>query len=90
MQTNPKLKELDTYRKRLMASIGGWLKAMGIESNDKKIKAVACRAAQRDGFNDIPVEQLRSLYAAFNKKQKDLKNVEALTAEKIDYLSFCN
>jgi hypothetical protein len=87
---NPKLAELDKHRKRLMASIGGWLCAMGISSDGAKIKAIACRAAKRDNFNDIPMEQLRSLYAAFNKKQTDLKNVGELTTDFIDYLSLLN
>ena len=87
---NPRLAELDQHRKRLMASIGAWLRAMSVPSNGTKIKAIACRASQRDNFNDIPLEQLRSLYAAFNKKQKDLAMVEALTIESIDYLSTLN
>lgn len=87
---NPNLAELDRNRKRLMASIGGWLQAMGVLSNGSKIKAIACRASQRNDFNEIPLEQLRSLYAAFNKKQKDLRSVEMLTAEYIDILSINN
>ena len=87
---NPKLAELDRHRKRLMASIGAWLRAMSILSSSTKIKAIACRASGRDSFNDIPLEQLRSLYAAFNKKQKDLRNVELLTTEYIDFLSINN
>jgi hypothetical protein len=87
---NPKLAELDKHRKRLMASIGGWLRAMGVSFGGTKIKAIACRASQRDNFNDIPLEQLRSLYAAFNKKQKDLHSVELLTTEFIDILSMNN
>jgi len=87
---NPHLAELDRHRKRLMASIGGWLRAMSIASNSAKIKSIACRASGRDNFNDIPLEQLRSLYAAFNKKQHDLRNVEQLTTEYIDILSINN
>ena len=87
---NPKLKDLDRLRKRLMASIGGWLRLMSVTGGSDKIKAIACRAARRDDFNAIPREQLRSLYAAFNKKQKDLRSVESLTAEFIDILSINN
>ena len=87
---NPKLAELDQHRKRLMASIGAWLRAMSVSSNGEKIKAIACRASGRDSFNEIPLEQLRSLYAAFNKKQRDLRNVELLTTEYIDFLSINN
>jgi hypothetical protein len=87
---NPKLAELDKHRKRLMASIGGWLCAMNISSNSAKIKAIARRASQRDDFNDIPLEQLRSLCAAFNKKQQDLKMVENLTIEELNVLTIKN
>lgn len=89
-QADPKLNQLDENRKRLMASVGGWLRLMGVPSNASKIKAIACRAAQRADFNEIPLEQLRSLYAAFNKKQRDLKQVEQMTDEMIDYLSLLN
>ena len=90
MQLNPKLQELDKARKRLMASIGAWLRAMGVPHDANYIKAVACRAAKRDNFNEIPFEQLRSLYASFKKMKKDLENVEELTVEIIDYLSINN
>ncbi len=88
--TNPKLVELDKCRKRLMASIGGWLKLMNIPGGNNKIKAIACRASGKSEFNEISLEQLRSLYAAFNKKQKDLQKVESLTTEFIDILSINN
>lgn len=90
IKTNPKLVELDKWRKRLMAAIGGWLRLMNVSGGVGKIIAIACRAASRDQFNDIPLEQLRSLYYAFNKKQKDLQSVELLTAEFIDILSINN
>ena len=87
---NPKLAELDKHRKRLMGSIGGWLRAMNIRSDGAKIKAIACRASRRDHFNAIPLEQLRSLYAAFNKKQKDLTTVERMTGDELDMLMMMN
>jgi hypothetical protein len=90
MQSNPRLAEMDVWRKRLMAAVGGWLRAMGRESNGQVIKAIACRAAARVSFNEIPLEQLRSLYYAFGKKQKDLRKVEELTDEQIDLLISMN
>ena len=87
---DPRLAELDRARKRLMAAIGGWMCGMGMLVNGDKIKAVACRAAQRERFNDIPMEQLRSLYAAFLKKQKDLERVERFTAEEAARLARLN
>jgi len=87
---NPKLAELDRNRKRLIASIGAWLRAMNRIDNIQIIKAVACRASKRDSFNEIPIEQLRSLYSAFIKKKKDLAMVEKLTVDELDLLTMCN
>ena len=87
---NPQLAETDTWRKRLMASIGGWLRVMSVESNAVKIKAIACRAAARDQFNDIPREQLISLYYAFLKKQKDFKRVDAIVKDQLEDLKYMN
>ena len=62
-----------------------------IEQNEMNIvKAIACRAAQADRFNAIPLERLRSLYYAFGKKTKDLAFVDKLTSEELDYLTFVN
>jgi len=82
-----KIPDLDAHRKRLIAAIGGWLRAMGQKETISIIKAIACRAAKHDTFNSIPIEQLRSLYAAFGKKQKDLANVENMTVDMIDLLT---
>ncbi|MDR0872537.1 MAG: hypothetical protein LBN27_03585 [Prevotellaceae bacterium] len=89
-QLNPELQELDKLRKRLIASIFAWGKSMGIGMDMVKVKKIAARAAKRTDFNDIPKEQLRSLYAAFNKKKKDLNTVEEFTADMIKYLSTYN
>jgi len=90
MEANPQLMKLDQARKRTMASIGAWLRAMNKQENLNIIKGIACRASKKDNFNDIPLEQLRSLYAAFNKKRKDLEMVEFMTAEQIEFLSLQN
>lgn len=82
--------ELDKWRKRLIASIGGWLRAMNKSENIDMIKAIACRAAVKQEFTQIPMEQLRSLYSAFTKKQKDLKSVEMLTEVEIGWLEMLN
>lgn len=88
--SNPKLVELDKCRKRLIAAVGGWLKALGKQNDIKMIKAVACRAAEREAFNDIPLERLRSLYAAFTDKQKDLQTVRDMTIDELDILTYMN
>lgn len=85
-KVNPEMAEMDKRRKRLMAAIGGWLKAMHMHSDSSRIKAIACRAAKQDDFNAIPTDRLRSLYYAFSKAEKDLSNVSELTAEMLEYL----
>lgn len=89
-QANPALAETDRLRKRLIASVGGWMKAMNIDGNIDTIKGIACRAAGQRSFNAIPVERLRSLYYAFSKKQKDLAFVDAVTAGIIEQLTSAN
>lgn len=43
--------ETDKLRKRVMASIGAYLKAIGRESNATVIKGIACRASGYEDFN---------------------------------------
>jgi len=73
-----------------MASIGGWLRLIGREQNAQVIKAIACRAAKHDNYNDIPVDRLRNLYYSFLNKQEDIKRVGEITAEEIEILSYLN
>lgn len=92
---HPEENEMDRWRKRLIAAIYGWRKAMGSNNTTiDEVKAIACRAAgevaERKGFNSIPLERLRSLYYAFSKKTKDLQTVEQLTQEELDYKSTVN
>lgn len=88
----PDYAEMDKWRKRLIAAIGGWLQVMGREQNLTVIKAIACRAAGNENkqFNSISLEKLRSLYYAFRNKTKDMSNVEMLTSAEIKYLKFSN
>ena len=90
---NPKIDELDKLRKRVMASIYGWRKALGCVTNEKEVKAIACRAAEipegygiNDRFNSIGKEKLTNLMHTFNNKTKILNNVETMTQEQIDKL----
>jgi len=89
-EINPRNADYDTWRKRLIASIGGWLKSMNQEGNIDMIKGIACRASDVDSFNRIPIERLRSLYYAFTKKQKDLKFVDSITREELNFLTAMN
>lgn len=89
-KVNPQAAEMDKLRKGLMASIGGWLECMNRISNADIIKGIACRASGKASFNQIPKEQLRSLYYAFKKKQEDMQSVEQLTEIELGYLSIAN
>ncbi|MFV0269442.1 hypothetical protein [Maribellus mangrovi] len=89
-ELSPRTADYDKWRKRLIGAIGGWLKAMNKESNIDLIKAIACRAAGVDNFNRIPIERLRSLYHAFRNKQKDLRFVDGVTREELDFLIAMN
>ena len=73
LQLDPKMGEMDKWRKRVFASIGGYLKFAGKEQSPALIKRIACRATEHDNFNDIPVERLRNVYNAFNKRQQDME-----------------
>jgi hypothetical protein len=90
-QVNPELAQTDRWRKRLLAAVFGWLNKMGKhEATPELVKAIACRAAGVDRYNQIPVERLRSLYYAFGKKSRDLDFIDQITAAEIDNLIHCN
>jgi hypothetical protein len=74
----PEAAELDRWRKRLMAAVGGWLRTKGGGENANYIKAIACRAADKERFNDIPLSTLRNLYYEFRNKQKTARRVEVV------------
>lgn len=82
LRANPAANTANCWRKRLIAAVDGYLRAMGKPGgNIAEIKAVACRAAQTDNFNRIPVERLKSLYNAFKNREKDLKEIDKMTGE---------
>jgi len=58
------------WRKRVMASIGGWLYVTSRTQSAIIIKGIACRATGHDDFNKIPVSRLRDLYSEFLHKQE--------------------
>lgn len=72
--------DMDKLRKRVMASIGRYLKQSGKASNASMIKAIACRATGHDDFNKIPRERLRNLIGLFNNKVKDGEAVNKIAA----------
>lgn len=90
IKLNPELKTLDDWRKRVMASIGGWLRTIGRDQNAQIIKQIACRATGHHLFNEIPIERLMNIYYSFLKKQKDFKAIEQIANEELEILSYLN
>lgn len=66
--TRQSLDELDNARKRLIAVLFSFLKDNEEKPTMQYVKAVACKAAKIDIFNDIPLNQLKSLYRTFGTK----------------------
>ncbi len=58
--------ELDKARKRLIAALFEFLKEH--KPTIQYVKGVACNAAGVSNFNDIPLNQLKSLYRTFGTK----------------------
>ncbi|WP_026473969.1 phage protein GemA/Gp16 family protein [Alkaliflexus imshenetskii] len=82
----------DKWRKRVMASIYGYLQLTGRKANTEYVKAIAMRSAG-DGyasFNQIPVSKLKVLYYAFLDKQKTLKRTGELMNDDMDFMQFQN
>lgn len=81
LQLNKGAKEADRLRKRVIASIGGWLRLTGKQHTIDTIKSIACRATGYSDFNKIPNERLRNLYNTFRNKQKDMDAAERIAME---------
>jgi hypothetical protein len=96
MQLNPALAEMDKLRKRLIAAISDYLRVMGVDIFQKEFKectydekeqrrqyakGTAINASGKEDFNQIPRNQLISLYHGFVKMKKDMAAVEELTRE---------
>lgn len=83
-------KEPDMWRKRVLASVGAWLRQINKQDNADIIKAIACRATKTSNFNSIPVSRLRDLYYEFSKKAKTVQSVQMIKADEIAYLQSAN
>lgn len=83
LQLNKGAKEADRLRKRVIASIGGWLRLTGKQHTIDTIKSIACRATGYSDFNKIPTERLRNLYNCFLQKQRDEKAIQNIADEYI-------
>lgn len=78
---NPGANENDMWRKRVIAAVFGYLRALGKKGSIEEAKAIACRAAKTEEFNRIPKERLKSLYNAFKNRENDLKEIDKMTGE---------
>ncbi len=83
------INHLDKKRKRVIAAIFGMFNKMNKTVSMEYVKAIACRAARYEAFNDIPASRLDSLYNAFLNAQKDLtmvgRLVEGFISEQQNY-----
>lgn len=82
--------DADKWRKRVLASVYGYLQLTGRAANMEYVKAVACRSAGCQRFNEVPVQKLITLYYAFLDKQKVLKRTGELVSEDLEIMQFKN
>lgn len=80
----------DLWRKRVIASIGAWLRVLNKTENAEMIKAVACRASGYENFNKIPVSRLRDLYYGFSRKAKTAKQTNVVMDDIVSQLEIMN
>lgn len=84
-------KDSDKWRKRVLASIHGYLQLTGRAANTEYVKAIATRSAgDYENFNQIPTSKLKMLYHAFLDKQKTLRRAGELINEDLDIIQFKN
>lgn len=76
---NPKVKQADYWRKRVLSACGRYVKALGNanHNNANYVKAIICRSAKVkvEDFNRIPVNKLQALYNSFNYMARTMKKV---------------
>jgi len=75
-EDTPERAELDRKRKGLIKAIFRWFELRGVNTTMQYVKAVACRAAGVDNFNDISSAALTRLYAEFCRKQKAVEAMQ--------------
>ena len=82
LEVDPQLAQFDYLRKRLIATVSGWLTEIGkVDISINYVKAVACRAAGVDSFNKIGESALKSVTAEFARKEKIAKQTKSLKQE---------
>lgn len=80
----------DKWRKRVIASVFNWFAMIGKPVTMDYVKGVSCRASGCKGFNEIPVDKLRSLYHTFTHKSKIFRDTGELMNDELDHLAFNN
>ena len=75
--------ELDRKRKGVLKAIFRWGELQGLEYTMDYVKAIACRAAGVNRFNEISPVALSRIYHEFCKKQK------TVAVKKESYEPFC-
>lgn len=82
--------EMDTWRKRVIASIDGYMRLTGGDRAIEYVKGVACQSTGYNSFNSIPRERLINIYNAFLNKQKDYRRVGGIIDNDILNKSYNN
>ena len=82
-KTRPAVKatnDLNVWRKRVIACVGGFLRSTGQRSDIDYIKGTACRAAKCKIFNEITLPKLVKIYNHFGEQQDAKKMTAPKTA----------
>jgi hypothetical protein len=76
-QNSYKGKRINSWRKRVIASIFGFFNLTEKQATIEYVKAIAVRAAgsKCDCFNDIPESKLRAIYNEFLRQQEIVKRI---------------
>jgi len=79
LEIKPDVAKTDKLRKRVIATINGWLEKTGRKGMSLEyIKTIACRAAEVNEFNRINESALNSIIGEFARKQKIAKTAKEI------------
>lgn len=82
--------ESDQWRKRVIASIGAYLRILNKDESIDYIKSIACQASGSKNFNKIPLANLRSIYYEFKKKCEINGTVNRIKKGLVNEMISCN
>ena len=97
-EANPKMKEIDTWRKRVIAAISAYHKTREVDIFQKNneecttyekeqriryVKGTAKKASGGKDFNEIPLGQLQEIYSGFIKKRKYANMVDRMVDDRL-------